>query len=160
MTQTHTFCEYVRTRLGSWGHHFALHRDCEYLGHQSKNMLQVLIAPSKMPTSSRCFQPDANLDANLGAVTVRLMPTYQPFSRAHKAVAEAITTHMMSNRLGQVGTPVQVNSGAAFSDANLADKVGTGRHHHKFRKLNGGGSSLRGVEYDAWPHFPASHGVF
>ena len=43
MTQTNLFGEYVKTRLGSWGHHFALHRDCEYLGHQSRNMLQVLI---------------------------------------------------------------------------------------------------------------------
>lgn len=65
MTQTNLFGEYVKTRMVSLGHHFALHRDCEYLGHQSKNMLQVLIATSKMPTSSRCFQPDANLDANL-----------------------------------------------------------------------------------------------
>lgn len=43
MTQTNLFGEYVKTRLGSWGHHFALHRDCEYLGHQSRNMLQVHI---------------------------------------------------------------------------------------------------------------------
>ena len=106
-----------------------------------------MIAPSEMPTSSRCFQPDANLDANLGAVTMRVMPTYQPFPRAHKAVAEAITTHMMRNRLVQVGTPVQVNSGAGFGDANLGFEVGTGWHHDGLRVQSGGGSSLRGVEY-------------
>jgi len=58
MTQTHTFCEYVRTRLGSWGHHFALHRDCEYLGHQSRNMLQVLIDHrGEMPPRATGYKP-------------------------------------------------------------------------------------------------------
>lgn len=43
MTQTDVFGAYVRTRLEEWGREFALHRDCEYLGHMSKNLLQILI---------------------------------------------------------------------------------------------------------------------
>lgn len=43
MGQVDTFGLYVRARLEDWGREFALHRDCEYLGHRSKDMLQVLI---------------------------------------------------------------------------------------------------------------------
>ena len=58
MTQTNLFGEYVKTRLGSWGHHFALHRDCEYLGHQSRNMLQVLIDHrGEMPPRATGYKP-------------------------------------------------------------------------------------------------------
>jgi hypothetical protein len=58
MTQTNLFVEYVKTRLVSLGHHFALHRDCERLGHQSRNMLQVLIdhrgeMPPRLPDDVR-----------------------------------------------------------------------------------------------------------
>lgn len=43
MTQLDSFGEYVRRRLEAWGWEFSLARDCDYLGHQSKNMLQVII---------------------------------------------------------------------------------------------------------------------
>lgn len=43
MGQIDIIGEYVRRRLEQWGEVFALHKDCDYLGHQSKNMLQVLI---------------------------------------------------------------------------------------------------------------------
>lgn len=41
--QVDTFGAYVRAELEHWGREFALHRDCDYLGHHSKNLLQVLI---------------------------------------------------------------------------------------------------------------------
>ncbi len=41
--QTDLFGAYVRAELDHWGREFALHRDCDYLGHHSKNMLAVLI---------------------------------------------------------------------------------------------------------------------
>lgn len=58
MSRINTFEEYVKGRLHAWGHHFALHRDCEYLGHQSKNMLQVLIEhKGEMPPRAVGFKP-------------------------------------------------------------------------------------------------------
>lgn len=53
-----TFGEYVRRRLESWGLEYALHRDCEYLGHRSKDMLQVLIEhKGEMPPRVTGFKP-------------------------------------------------------------------------------------------------------
>lgn len=58
MNQVDFFGEYVRDRLEGWGREFALHRDCEYLGHQSKNMLQVLIEHrGEMPARPTGFKP-------------------------------------------------------------------------------------------------------
>ena len=56
--QVDTFGAYVRAELEHWGREFALHRDCDYLGHQSKNVLQVLIEhKGDMPGRSRGFKP-------------------------------------------------------------------------------------------------------
>lgn len=50
--------EYVRRRLDRWGEVFALHRDCEYLGHQSRNMLAVLIEHrGEMPARATGYKP-------------------------------------------------------------------------------------------------------
>lgn len=58
MTQVDTFGLYVRRRLEHWGEVFALHKDCDYLGHQSKNMLQVLIEHrGEMPERVQGFKP-------------------------------------------------------------------------------------------------------
>lgn len=58
MGRLDTYGEYVRKRLERWGHEFALHRDCEYLGHQSKNMLAVLIEhQGEMPPRVTGFKP-------------------------------------------------------------------------------------------------------
>lgn len=58
MANLDTYGEYVRNRLDDWGRVFALHRDCEYLGHQSKNMLQVLIDhKGEMPPRPTGFKP-------------------------------------------------------------------------------------------------------
>lgn len=58
MTQTNTFGCYVQMRLDHWGREFALHRDCEYLGHQSRNLLQVLIEHrGEMPGRAQGFKP-------------------------------------------------------------------------------------------------------
>ncbi|MDH0171369.1 hypothetical protein N7367_07920 [Stenotrophomonas sp. GD04145] len=37
------FGAYVRAELEHWDRAFALHRDCDYLGHQSKSLLALLI---------------------------------------------------------------------------------------------------------------------
>lgn len=56
--QPDTFGEYVRRRLEHWGWEFSLSHDCEYLGHQSKNMLQVLIEHrGEMPGRAQGFKP-------------------------------------------------------------------------------------------------------
>lgn len=58
MSETDTFGLYVRARLDHWGREFALSRDCDYLGHQSKNMLQVLIEHrGEMPGKVTGFKP-------------------------------------------------------------------------------------------------------
>ena len=56
--QIDTFGAFVRAELEHWGREFALHRDCEYLGHQSKNMLQVLIEHrGEMPPPNVGYKP-------------------------------------------------------------------------------------------------------
>ncbi len=56
--QTDVFGAYVRAELENWGRVFALHRDCEYLGHQSKNVLAVLMEhEGEMPQRAQGFKP-------------------------------------------------------------------------------------------------------
>lgn len=56
--QPDTFGAYVRAELEHWGRVFALHRDGEYLGHQSKNQLQVLIDHrGEMPPPNVGYKP-------------------------------------------------------------------------------------------------------
>lgn len=58
MGQVDTFGEYVRRELDHWGTEFALRRDFEYLGHCSKNMLQVLIDHrGEMPPPNTGYKP-------------------------------------------------------------------------------------------------------
>lgn len=71
MGEIDTFGLYVRRRLEHWGHVFALDRDCEYLGHQSKNMLQVLIEhKGEMPGKVQGFKP---LEVDQSAMQVELI---------------------------------------------------------------------------------------
>lgn len=73
MSQVDTFGAYVRSRLDGWGREFALHRDCEYLGHASRNMLQVLIDhKGEMPPPNVGFKP---LEIDQDAHAVELMVT-------------------------------------------------------------------------------------
>jgi hypothetical protein len=68
MANIDSFGEYVRDRLEEWGREFALHRDCEYLGHQSVNMLQVLIDhKGEMPPRPTGFKP---LEVSLMALQI------------------------------------------------------------------------------------------
>lgn len=52
-----TFGAYVRRRLEHWGDEFSLHRDVEYLGYASKNILAVLMAHKGMPGRAQGFKP-------------------------------------------------------------------------------------------------------
>jgi len=57
--QVDTFGAYVRAELEHWGREFALHRDCDYLGHRSKNLLAVLIEQKgEMPGRTRGYKPE------------------------------------------------------------------------------------------------------
>jgi hypothetical protein len=68
MGEIDSFGEYVRERLDEWGQEFSLSRDCEYLGHQSKNMLQVLIEHrGEMPGRAIGFKP---LEVSLSALVI------------------------------------------------------------------------------------------
>ena len=58
MAAIDTFGKYTRHRLEHWGDVFSLARDCDYLGHQSKNMLQVLIEHrGQMPGKATGYRP-------------------------------------------------------------------------------------------------------
>src|SRR5690606_29048659 len=66
--QIDTMAEYVRRRLGHWGEEFALHRESEYIGHKSKNMIATLIQPrGHMPPRDVGFQP---LEVHLAAMQI------------------------------------------------------------------------------------------
>lgn len=83
MTQTDTFGAYVRDRLEQWGREFALHRDCEYLGHQSKNVLQVLIDhKGEMPARPTGFKP---LECNALALQIEFIVSDMARSRPERA---------------------------------------------------------------------------
>lgn len=73
MTQVDTFGVYVRARLDGWGREFALHRDQNWLGYASRNMLQVLIDhKGEMPPPNVGFKP---LEVDRDAHDVELMVT-------------------------------------------------------------------------------------
>lgn len=64
MTQLDTMGEYVRRRLEHWGDEFSLARDCEYLGHQSVNLLYVLMQHHGMPGKATGYKPlETNAEA-------------------------------------------------------------------------------------------------
>lgn len=62
-----TFGEYVASRMDLWGREFSLARNFEYLGHQSKNMLQILIEHrGEMPARATGYKPlEVPMDAQL-----------------------------------------------------------------------------------------------
>lgn len=56
--QIDTFGAYTRAELEHWGREFSLWRDCEYLGHHSKNMIHVLIEhQGEMPPPNVGYKP-------------------------------------------------------------------------------------------------------
>lgn len=62
--QTDLMSEYVRRRLDHWGEEFALHKDCEYLGHASKNLIAVLMEHHEMPGRVIGYKPlEVNAEA-------------------------------------------------------------------------------------------------
>lgn len=81
--QVDTFGAYVRMELDHWGREFALHRDFEYLGHNSKNMLQVLIEHrGEMPPPNVGYKP---LETDSRAQRVEELVTV--IARDNKAMA-------------------------------------------------------------------------
>lgn len=58
MGEIDVFGQYVLDRLDDWGREFSLGRDCEYLGHRSKNMLAVLIEHrGELPPPATGYKP-------------------------------------------------------------------------------------------------------
>ncbi|HEL4830216.1 TPA: hypothetical protein UN269_000096 [Stenotrophomonas maltophilia] len=56
--QVDAFGAYVRAELEHWGREYALHRDRDYLGHQSKNVLHTLIEhKGDMPGRVKGYKP-------------------------------------------------------------------------------------------------------
>src|SRR5688500_675293 len=73
MGEVDTFGMYVRRRLDHWGSVFSLARDCEYLGHNSKNMLQILIEhKGEMPGRVQGFKP---LEVDQEAMQIEMIVT-------------------------------------------------------------------------------------
>jgi len=55
--QIDTFGAYVRAEMEHWGREYALHRDCDYLGYSTKNLLAVLIEnKGDVPSSARGYK--------------------------------------------------------------------------------------------------------
>ncbi len=81
--QIDTFGAYTRAELEHWGREFALWRDCEYLGHHSKNMIHVLIEHrGEMPPTNVGYKP---LETDLRAQ--RIEDIVADISRSHKSMA-------------------------------------------------------------------------
>lgn len=57
MGQSDEFGSYVGRRLDHWGDEYALHRDVEYLGYASKNILAILMAHKGLPARATGFKP-------------------------------------------------------------------------------------------------------
>lgn len=89
MGQIDSFGEYTQHRLDEWGREFALHRDCEYLGHQSVNMLQVLIDhKGEMPGRVQGFKP---LEVSMAAHQIELLVT--EIARDQPRIACSLRAH-------------------------------------------------------------------
>lgn len=83
MGEIDTFGAYVRSRLDHWGREFMLARDMDYLGHQSKNILQVLIEhKGEMPGRMTGFKP---LEVDQDAHQIELIVS--DIAREQKALA-------------------------------------------------------------------------
>lgn len=80
-----SFGRYVRDRLDEWGQEFALSRDFEYLGHQSKNMLQALIEHrGEMPGKVQGYKP---LEVSLPALQIEQLVSEIARDQVHIACA-------------------------------------------------------------------------
>lgn len=111
--QIDTFGAWVRAELEHWGREFALHRDCEYLGHVSRNLLQVLIDHrGEMPPPNVGYKPletdrRAQLVEDIVADIARSNPTMACVLRAYycgigrRKVERYETAQLLLATLGQ-----------------------------------------------------------
>ena len=89
MSQVDTFGCYTRSELEYWGREFALHRDCEYLGHASRNVLQTLIEHrGEMPPPNVGFRP---LETDLRAQRIEDIVT--DIARSNLAMAVCLRAY-------------------------------------------------------------------
>lgn len=93
MGEVDTFGLYVRRRLDHWGRVFSLSRDCEYLGHQSKNILQVLIEHhGEMPARVTGFKP---LEVDQDALQIEMIVS--DIAREQKRLACVLRAYYAGN---------------------------------------------------------------
>lgn len=70
--QRDSITAYTQRRLSHWGDEYALHRDMEWLGYASKNILAVLMEHKGMPGRAQGFKP---IETDLLAHEVELVVT-------------------------------------------------------------------------------------
>lgn len=128
------FGEYVRRRLTHWGEVYSLHRDVEWLGFSSKNLLQVLIEhKGYMPGKPQGFKPlEVDQDAETIELIVAGMVRKQaPIAcvlrayycgRGRKKVERFETANMLLANLGH--RPVSVRHYQVLHDVGFAEVRG------------------------------------
>lgn len=90
--QVDTFGDHVRRELDHWGHEFALHRDCDYLGHHSKNVLAVLIEHHELPPRPTGYKP---LETDMRAQRVENLVMH--VARTHPEMAICLKAYFCGN---------------------------------------------------------------
>ena len=125
--QGDTFAEYVRRRLDGWGNEFSLARDCEYLGHQSKNMLQVLIEHrGEMPAKATGYKP-----LEVCPIALQVEEAVFQLSRVNRSAASVLRGYYCGSgrrnyeRLEIANLLIVKSGGRAVSR----------RHYHNLRQL-------------------------
>lgn len=135
MGQIDSFGEYTRRRLDEWGSEYALCRDFEYLGHASKNMLQILIDHrGEMPPP------------NVGYKPLEVLRTAQEIEDIIADVARdqlTIACVMRAMYCGQGRRKVERWETANLLIANMGLKVVTQRHYLTLHDI--GVATVRGA---------------
>lgn len=139
--QVDTFGAYVRAELEHWGREFALHRDLDYLGHHSKNVLQVLIEhKGDMPGRAQGYKP---LESDSRAQTIEDIVAC--ISRDNVSMACSLRAYYC----GQGRRKVERFETAIMLMANCAQRAVSNRQYLSLVEL--GFQRIRGrLEGQAW----------
>lgn len=135
MAEVDSFGDYVRRELEHWGQEFALWRDFEYLGHCSKNMLQVLIDHrGEMPPKNVGYKP---LETDLRAQ--RIEDIVADIGREQRAIACVLRAYYC----GSGRRKVERLETANLLLANAGERMVRLRHYMVLREL--GEQTVRGA---------------
>lgn len=128
------FGAYVRRRLEHWGEVYGLHRDVEYLGYASKNLLQVLIDHrGELPGRTQGYKPlEVDQDAEAIELIVSGMARSQrPVAcvlrafycgRGRKKIERWETANLLLSAAGE--RVISVRQYLALHDVGLAEVRG------------------------------------